>query len=353
MPHAPARDWKSGRRRPDRRCCLVPGSAAAAPGARGPHIANACFALRSAATGRYVGVSGQGYRADQRAEGTAAALFWKPSSLRSYLPMDQGGSLLGLNPDGSVGRQATPGPASDWTALPSGRRAVRLRALTERRWLTASASGDLIVSSRDGPATIFRLVRNRGCTPFPEADVGATGRSFRGSNHKGDVFGFADIHVHITANLRAGGAVISGEPFDRFGITEALGSTSRRPRADGASTSPATCCARVSRSGPTTRWLAQLRRLAGLRHQHPSADLLRLAEAGLAGGGAPGGGADRRGPADLRDRNGQDSHSCNETTAIKLADAGAARAPELHRRPGGGRAGAGSGSSTTPPGAAM
>ena len=53
--------------------CLVPGSAAAAPGARGPHIANACFALRSAATGRYVGVSGQGYRVDQRAEGTAAA----------------------------------------------------------------------------------------------------------------------------------------------------------------------------------------------------------------------------------------------------------------------------------------
>ena len=44
--------------------------------------------------------------------------------------MDQGGSLLGLNADGSVGRQATPGPASDWTALPSGRRSVRLRALT-------------------------------------------------------------------------------------------------------------------------------------------------------------------------------------------------------------------------------
>ena len=214
-------------------CCLVPGSAAAAPGARGPHIANACFALRSAATGRYVGVSGQGYRADQRAEGTAAAFFWKPSSLRSYLPMDQGGSLLGLNADGSVGRQATPGPASDWTALPSGRRSVRLRALTQRRWLTASASGDLIASSRDGRPTIFRLVRNRGCTPFPEADVGATGRSFRGSNHKGDVFGFADMHVHITANLRAGGAVLSGEPYDPYGISEALGHDADVHGADG------------------------------------------------------------------------------------------------------------------------
>ncbi len=31
--------------------------------------------------------------------------------------------------------------------------------------------------------------------------------------------GFADVHLHITANLRAGGAVIYGEPFDRFGIS--------------------------------------------------------------------------------------------------------------------------------------
>jgi microsomal dipeptidase-like Zn-dependent dipeptidase len=214
-------------------CCLVPGSAATAPGARGPHIANACFALRSAATGRYVGVNGQGYRADQQTEGTAAAFFWKPASLRSYLPMDQGGSLLGLNAGGSVGRQATPGPASDWTLLPSGRRSVRVRALSQRRWLTASASGELIASSGAGRTTIFRLVRDRGCTPFPEADVSATGRSFRGSDHKGDVFGFADMHVHITANLRAGGAVLSGEPYDPYGISEALGHDADVHGADG------------------------------------------------------------------------------------------------------------------------
>jgi microsomal dipeptidase-like Zn-dependent dipeptidase len=214
-------------------CCLVPGSAAAAPGARGPHIANACFALRSAATGRYVGVSGQGYRADHQTEGTAAAFFWKPSSLRSYLPMDQGGSLLGLNADGSVGRQATPGPASDWTVLASGRRSVLVRTLSQRRWLTASAAGDLLASSGAGRATIFRLVRDRGCTPFPEADVSATGRSFRGSNHKSDVFGFADMHVHLTANLRAGGAVLSGEPYDPYGISEALGHDADVHGADG------------------------------------------------------------------------------------------------------------------------
>jgi microsomal dipeptidase-like Zn-dependent dipeptidase len=95
-----------------------------------------------------------------------------------------------------------------------------------------SASGDLVASTA-GRAAIFRLVRDRGCTPFPEADVSATGRSFRGSNRKGDVFGFADMHVHITANMRAGGAVLSGEPYDPYGISVALGHDADVHGADG------------------------------------------------------------------------------------------------------------------------
>jgi microsomal dipeptidase-like Zn-dependent dipeptidase len=45
----------------------------------------------------------------------------------------------------------------------------------------------------------------------------AHARAFRGFR------GVADAHVHITANLRAGGAVISGAPFDPRGIAAALG----------------------------------------------------------------------------------------------------------------------------------
>jgi microsomal dipeptidase-like Zn-dependent dipeptidase len=37
------------------------------------------------------------------------------------------------------------------------------------------------------------------------------------------VVGYADPHLHITADSRAGGLVLSGESFDRFGITQALG----------------------------------------------------------------------------------------------------------------------------------
>ena len=76
---------------------------------------------------------------------------------------------------------------------------------------------------RKGLGTGFRFVAANGCRPFPEAGPGAVGTPFAGTNPDGTVFGFADPHLHITANLRAGGRIIHGEPFDRFGITEALG----------------------------------------------------------------------------------------------------------------------------------
>jgi microsomal dipeptidase-like Zn-dependent dipeptidase len=200
----------------------VPAAAAPMGKAKAAHLANSCFALRSALTGRFVGPSGDSYRADQNG-GTAAAFFWKPATLRTYLPHDQGGRLLGVRADGQVGRAETPGPATEWFAPRRGRR-VRL-FLRDGRQLAATSSGDLapVGGRAAGPGVRFDLIRRRGCTPFPEADVGATGRPFRGTDRKGNVRGFADLHLHITTNQRAGGAVIYGEPFNPFGIGEALG----------------------------------------------------------------------------------------------------------------------------------
>jgi microsomal dipeptidase-like Zn-dependent dipeptidase len=199
------------------------------------HLANACFALRSSATGRFIGPSGDGYRADQPRKSTAAAFFWKPATLGTYLPQDQGGRLLGLTAAGSVGRAETPGPATQWSVAYLARRKVALFSVAAGRKLGIARSGELAVISprKGGPVGPFRLSRTRGCTPFPEADVGATGRPFRGTDRKGNVRGFADLHLHITTNQRAGGAVIYGEPFDPYGISEALGHDSDVHGADG------------------------------------------------------------------------------------------------------------------------
>src|SRR4051794_38469554 len=47
------------------------------------------------------------------------------------------------------------------------------------------------------------------------------------------VSGFVDAHLHITANERAGGRVISGKPFDPRGISSALGDDAAVHGADG------------------------------------------------------------------------------------------------------------------------
>jgi microsomal dipeptidase-like Zn-dependent dipeptidase len=67
----------------------------------------------------------------------------------------------------------------------------------------------------------------------PEPGTGASGRAFSGTAKDGSVLGFADDHVHITANLRAGGRVISGKPFDPRGVAAALGDDARDHGADG------------------------------------------------------------------------------------------------------------------------
>jgi hypothetical protein len=66
-----------------------------------------------------------------------------------------------------------------------------------------------------------------------EAEVGATGAPFRGTDSSGAVRGYVDAHLHITANQRAGGRVIYGEPFDPRGIVAALGNDASEHGPDG------------------------------------------------------------------------------------------------------------------------
>jgi microsomal dipeptidase-like Zn-dependent dipeptidase len=195
-----------------------------------PHLANACFALRSVATGRFVGPAGDTYRADQPA---GTPFFWKPATLRTYLPQDPQGHLLALGTGGVVQAQ-TPGPATEWAVVTRVKRAVSL-VTTDGRQLNASPAGDLTLVGASGrrASSLFIPVRARGCTAFPEAETDATGKTFRGTNKKGDVVGFVDMHLHITANQRAGGAVLYGEPFDRYGIEQALGHDADVHGADG------------------------------------------------------------------------------------------------------------------------
>jgi len=147
-------------------------------------LANGCFALTRA----------------------GAPLYFKPTGLGTYLIARADGRLV------AAGRTtvADPQPRAEWAA----------RVARGRLSLRSTATGGQL---RAGGATRFAPRRARGCKAYPEAELNARGRPFRGTRRNGGLFGYADAHVHIPASLRAGGLVISGENFDRFGITEALG----------------------------------------------------------------------------------------------------------------------------------
>jgi microsomal dipeptidase-like Zn-dependent dipeptidase len=147
-------------------------------------------------------------------------LFFAPTGLGTYMLYDTDGLLLGVD-----GPTSQPGPGTEWAAKVPSSDSLTLTSTADGRGLALAPGGSLVVAAKP---TEFVPGRATGCRPYPEAVVGASGKPSKGS-----LFGFADLHLHITANMRAGGAVLYGEPYDRFGITEALGHDADLHGADG------------------------------------------------------------------------------------------------------------------------
>lgn len=189
-------------------------------GASARAIADGCFALRAAATGRDISAAGDGYVVT---DGPATPFHLKPSGIGTYLPFDADRRLPAAHDGDAVGRDAAAGPASEWRLEEAAGGTYAIVSTATQRRLAVAPSGAIVQAASDAPAARFMLHPEADCASFPEAEVGATGTPFAGANADGTVAGFADLHVHVTASLRAGGQVISGEPFHRFGIPAALG----------------------------------------------------------------------------------------------------------------------------------
>jgi hypothetical protein len=208
---------------------LAPGAAQAALSSNA-ELANRCVAIQSVARERFVGIAGAGsYRADRRRRADADAFHLKPTGLGTYLLHDSEGRLLSATGEDQIGRAAAPGRLAEWSPRRGGG-AVALRSGARGRELAVADGGTLIAARSAGRRALFRPVAKRGCRRFPEARAGAVRATRPGG---GGLRGFADLHLHITADLRAGGRIISGRAFHRFGIPSALGGDARVHGADG------------------------------------------------------------------------------------------------------------------------
>lgn len=206
----------------------LPGAGVARP-AVGPRsvygFASRCFAAASAASGRFV-VAGasSGYRAIARRLRGATPLYFKATGLGTYMIQDRSGQLLSVGSGNQAVPTPDPGQPAAWAPARSGRRTFALRSLAGGEWLNVeSGTGIVDTVANRGAGTRFRFMPRSGCLPYPEAGLNAVGPRPRSINPDGTVFGYADPHLHLIADYRAGGDVVSGESFDPFGVTVALG----------------------------------------------------------------------------------------------------------------------------------
>jgi microsomal dipeptidase-like Zn-dependent dipeptidase len=211
--------------------------AAGAAGASGGQIAdrfepaNRCLAIASGSD--YVAPAPTGYRVV--AERTAAGrFFFEPTGLGRYLIYDADRRLLAAGGGDRVEPAAAPGRPAEWALHRAPRGSFRIASVSRAGRLAVGRSRELVRSAAaHGIAARFRLVPARGCARYPDPSPGARGEPARSVNRDGTVRGFVDSHLHITADMRAGGRVIDGKAFDRYGITRALGRDARNHGSDG------------------------------------------------------------------------------------------------------------------------
>ena len=155
-------------------------------------VANGCYTLQSADTGRTVA--------------GAERLRLKATTLGSYLLYRPDRTFLAAEGDGSVAPAAQPSPAADWRVADSGGGAFALSP--------ASQPGRTLLRVRFVPAS--------GCAVYPEAALDARGTPGRGQTSYGSVKGFLEGHMHWTTFNYLGGNFFCGRPWHPYGIPSAL-----------------------------------------------------------------------------------------------------------------------------------
>ncbi len=73
-----------------------------------------------------------------------------------------------------------------------------------------------------GTRVPVKFVAASGCATYPEAQLDATGRAFKGTSPEADVLGTVEGHAHVTAFEFFGGDWHCGRPWSPFGAPYAL-----------------------------------------------------------------------------------------------------------------------------------
>jgi hypothetical protein len=127
------------------------------------------------------------------------------TDLGSFLLVRRDGTVAAARPDGTLGSDREPSPASDFVVTDAG---------GDRFALAPRSTGRVVATVAFAPAD--------GCAAFPEAGLQAEGTPSRGETPFGEVGGIVEGHMHWMAFQYFGGQFRCGAPWHPYGIRHAL-----------------------------------------------------------------------------------------------------------------------------------
>ena len=187
-------------------------------------LANRCFALK--ANGAYVLSNATGFIANGSDANSAERFYMKPAGLGRYLFYTSGSALM-TGSGTAVTAAATPADGADITV--SGDNG-RYTATSLGQPLALDGAKQLVLGGT--PATLT-FEPAGACSIYPEMPVGIDAPTFKNAIGK-PVIGFSEVHSHMGMSSEmsdgsgnvgpSAGGVLYGQPINRFGVVEALGS---------------------------------------------------------------------------------------------------------------------------------
>jgi microsomal dipeptidase-like Zn-dependent dipeptidase len=211
-------------------------------------LAQGCFVLQSPASGLFVqyepnsGITDgkPAYSVSAESEALASRFYLKPSRQDHFLFRDTDGRYLSGGSASAIRAVDKAEDRSEWsvTSADSGfefRNAashLQLAHHTDNGDFYYTGALDLLRYDRE---TRLNFVAADGCAEFPEVTLNSQGNmeALRGEVSE-PVRGYIDAHAHITSYEFMGGKFMAGEPFNRFGVEEALKDSKELHGKDGA-----------------------------------------------------------------------------------------------------------------------
>lgn len=207
-------------------------------------MANACLALKSVATAKWLTLSDGKYQLNADNASAATPFYFKASNLGEYMLYADNETLLKAKAKDATGFSnasfalsslAAPADQPSWDVnhgvlwtLEQDEQGFYFtaRAHDPRQGANVLAvdGSNLVVADKDlsQPANQrFSLEQVNHCAQFPELSSDTIGDTYKGNGEDQPVIGFSDIHSHFGATDFLGEARV-GAPFSQYGVTSAL-----------------------------------------------------------------------------------------------------------------------------------